>query len=66
MSTAHVVDAVWAALALAALVVVVLSASGWAGVARPRALLRAATAPPVARVALVLGWMWLGWHLFAR
>jgi Family of unknown function (DUF6186) len=26
----------------------------------------AAVGAPAARVALVLGWMWLGWHLFVR
>lgn len=30
------------------------------------AVFRVATAGPVRRTALVLGWMWLGWHAFAR
>jgi len=30
------------------------------------ALLRAWAANPYRRVALLLAWMWLGWHAFAR
>ena len=58
------IDAVWAALGLAALALAALSIGGV--VARPGPLLRAAVSRPAVRVALVLGWMWLGWHLFAR
>jgi hypothetical protein len=30
------------------------------------ALARAVTRGPVLRAGVVLGWMWLGWHAFAR
>ncbi|HXQ43466.1 MAG TPA: DUF6186 family protein [Acidimicrobiales bacterium] len=29
-------------------------------------LARRVTARPAGRILLVLGWMWLGWHAFAR
>jgi hypothetical protein len=44
----------------------------WLSYARPSAVAHPAQAVgklathPVARVILVLGFMWLGWHLFAR
>jgi anti-sigma-K factor RskA len=58
----------WALLALAVAVLVALALAGRAGVARrPLAPLEAYLARhPAARVVLVLGWMWLGWHFFAR
>jgi hypothetical protein len=34
--------------------------------ARPRAVLTRLSTQPVLRVCLVLTFMWLGWHLFAR
>lgn len=60
--------AVWALLAAAALVLAALSVAGRGGVARrPLAPLVAyLSGHRVARVAAVVGWMWLGWHLFAR
>ena len=30
------------------------------------AVVRAVTAPRIGRVLLLLGWAWLGWHLFVR
>jgi hypothetical protein len=36
------------------------------GLAPVAELLRALRARPVVRGAVVIGWMWLGWHLFAR
>ena len=58
--------AVWAALALAVVAVWALSAFGRRPVAPIGVVVRAITSRPVARVVLVLGWMWLGWHFFAR
>lgn len=59
---------VWALIALFAVVLVSLAALGRAAVARnPFAPLRGyLSGHRVARVALLLGWMWLGWHFFAR
>ncbi|MGH9083240.1 MAG: DUF6186 family protein [Acidimicrobiales bacterium] len=34
--------------------------------ARPGAVARRVLVNPYARAAVLLGWMWLGWHLFAR
>jgi hypothetical protein len=58
--------AVWGWLAL-----VITAAQCYALASRGRAasagrLLRRAVGHRAARVALVVGWMWLGWHLFAR
>jgi hypothetical protein len=36
------------------------------GPARPSVVLERLASGPVLRVALVLAWMWVGWHLFAR
>jgi uncharacterized protein DUF6186 len=35
-------------------------------VARPSDVLGRLVAVPALRVAVVLAWMWAGWHLFAR
>jgi hypothetical protein len=56
----------WAVIGAGLLACLVLSAVA------PRRLPTAATAigalvsSPVGRVVIVVGWMWLGWHLFAR
>jgi hypothetical protein len=62
----HVTLVVWAALGLA-LVAVQLAAS----VSKGRfpglgALVVRGRRNPVGRVILLLAWMWLGWHAFAR
>jgi uncharacterized protein DUF6186 len=66
--TASVV--VWAVLAatVVGLGVVSFTATGIAGhrVARPGAVVRSLLANRWLRVAVLLGWMWVGWHLFAR
>ena len=57
---------VWAVLAagVAAIQVAAIASTGrWPTLA---GLARAATSHPVARGAVLLGWMWLGWHAFAR
>ena len=64
MTSAALSYAVWAALALAVVALGVASRRGIC--ATPvEALSRLATGP-VLRVVLVLGVMWVGWHLFAR
>ena len=35
-------------------------------VARPGALVRGLLRRPFFRLVVVVGWMWVGWHLFAR
>lgn len=57
---------VWGALGLVALVLWVLSHLRPSVVAPPSEVLARATGHPVWRVALLLGVMWVGWHLFAR
>jgi hypothetical protein len=59
-------DALWAALAVAAVALVVTSHLPSARLARLSTLVRRAEANPVAYVIIVLAWMWLGWHDFAR
>jgi hypothetical protein len=60
--------AVWAVLGLAALVLWALARAGAAGSgpARPSVVLERVASGPFLRVVLVLAWMWVGWHLFAR
>jgi hypothetical protein len=59
---------VWAvigALALA-LWVASLTPAGRRVIVRPAAVLRRLATDPWLRVPLLLGWGWVGWHLFAR
>jgi hypothetical protein len=60
--------ALWGLLGAATVALVVLAAVGRGGVLRnPFAPLRSYLAGHrAARVAAVLGWMWVGWHFFAR
>jgi hypothetical protein len=61
--------AVWAVLALATLALTAashLAARGRSVLVRPVAVLARLASDPWLRVPLVLGWAWLGWHLFAR
>jgi hypothetical protein len=67
--TASLGYAVWAVLALAALAAWALSHASSKGrrvVARPAGALERLATDPWLRVPLVLGWAWVGWHLFAR
>jgi hypothetical protein len=64
--TSDVSYAVWALCALGVLVLWALSRWQSADVARPLAATRVLMAQPAPRLALGLGYMWLGWHLFAR
>jgi hypothetical protein len=60
--------AAWAVLAVVTLVLWGLShrRSGARVLARPSAVLARLATDPWLRVPLVLGWAWVGWHLFAR
>jgi hypothetical protein len=57
---------VWALFLAAALVLWWMSYGRPASVAQPSEVLVRLVTHPVVRVLLVLGVMWLGWHLFAR
>jgi hypothetical protein len=60
--------AVWAVLAAVTLGLCVLSSprSSRRFVVRPPAALARVAMDPWLRVPLLLGWAWVGWHLFAR
>jgi hypothetical protein len=66
MSTRDWTFAVWALVGIG--VVTCLVATALAGDPIPTlgATVRRITASRVGRVVIVLGWMWLGWHAFAR
>jgi hypothetical protein len=57
---------VWAALGVAALLLWWLSYVRPAASAHPAAVVGKLVTTPVLRVVVALGFMWLGWHLFAR
>jgi hypothetical protein len=60
--------AVWAAIGALAIGLWALSLTpaGRRIIVRPAAVLRRLATDPWLRVPLLLGWGWLGWHLFAR
>lgn len=70
MTWADGVYAIWAAVAAGALVSWWLSAAdrpvGGMRLARAGALIRWLTSRPPLRIALLVLWMWVGWHFFAR
>ncbi len=59
-------DVLWSVLGAAALVLWAVSRRAPTAVAPPSAVLGRLATGPLARVLLVLAWMWAGWHLFAR
>ncbi len=66
MTARLVSDALWAALALVGAGLVVASHLPNRPVAKASWLIRRLQATSVGYVAVLLGWMWLGWHFFAR
>ncbi len=66
MTSREVTIAIW--IAIAALVVgfEVLAWTTCRLIAPVAAVARLAVRPVVGRVVVSLGWMWLGWHVFAR
>ena len=66
MSTSTISYVVWVALGVAVLALWGLSYLRPNAVAHPRDVVGRLATLPVVRVVLVLGYMWLGWHLFAR
>jgi hypothetical protein len=57
---------VWGLLAAAGVAVAALSGRRPDAVARPARVVERLATGPFLRVALLLGLMWTGWHLFAR
>jgi hypothetical protein len=66
MSVSTVSYVVWAALGVGVVALWYLSLVRPAAVARPGDVVGRLATNPVLRVILVLGFMWLAWHLFAR
>jgi hypothetical protein len=66
MSVSTLSYVVWAAIGVAALALWWWSVIRPGAVAAPGEVVGRLVANPVLRVVLVLGFMWLGWHLFAR
>jgi hypothetical protein len=64
MTSAALSYAVWAVLAFGLVAVGLASRRG--ACATPAAVLARLATGPVLRIVLVLGIMWVGWHLFAR
>lgn len=63
--TRDAVLAVWAALAAGLLSCEVLAVLG-RGVAGVGTFLGAVSKTPTRRLVYFVGWMWVGWHFFAR
>ncbi|MHB1509466.1 MAG: DUF6186 family protein [Acidimicrobiales bacterium] len=57
---------IWGILLAAALLLEALGRGRTAGLVSAGELIRFVMKARAGRVILVLGWMWLGWHLFAR
>lgn len=65
--TAHEVAlAVWSVIALSLAVVSAISHLTRIGVLKLAQVMRIALSNRYLRASLIVGWMWLGWHLFAR
>ncbi len=58
--------AVWALLGLGTIGLWVRSRGPHRSPARPALVLERLATGPILRVLLVLGYVWFGWHLFAR
>ena len=66
MTTQIVSDATWAALAALTLALVVAAHLPRSRIERLSGLVHRVEAVRVGYVAVMVGWMWLGWHFFAR
>jgi hypothetical protein len=66
VSTRDLTLAIWAAIGFCFVTVCVLSGFRREIVATPRTVVERLMSRVAGRFFLVLGWMWLGWHLFAR
>jgi hypothetical protein len=66
MSVSTVSYVVWGVIGALALVLWWLSYVRPSAVAHPAAVVGKIATHPVGRIVLVAGFLWLGWHLFAR
>jgi hypothetical protein len=66
VSTSAVSSVVWCLLGACAAALWWVSARRPDAVARPARVVERLVTGPVVRVVVVLGFMWVGWHLFAR
>ncbi len=66
MSTRLATLVIWGVLALGIVALWAAARLGRGRVARPSKAWGLLLRHPVGRVLLLVGWMWLGWHLFAR
>lgn len=57
---------VWALVAAALVGAEMLALASGGRYPRINTFFATVTAKPIGRVAIILGWMWLGWHAFAR
>ena len=66
MSARDAVLAVWVAIGILVASGAMVSVRSGGRIPGYGALARVTTAGPVGRTVVVLAWMWLGWHAFAR
>jgi hypothetical protein len=66
MSSRTITFVVWALLAATAVGLWLLATFGRSDISRPGPLTLKVFSPVVRRCLLLVAWMWLGWHLFAR
>jgi len=66
MSMSTISYVVWGVIGAAGLLLWRLSYRRPSAVAHPAEVVGKLATHPVGRIVLVLGFMWLGWHLFAR
>lgn len=57
---------IWAVIAAAAVLLEVLGRRGLGGLAPAHQALQRLRSSMAGRIALLVAWMWLGWHVFAR
>lgn len=66
MSAQALSDALWALLAACSVAAIAISHLTGAHLERISALVRRVEANRAAYVWVILSWMWVGWHFFAR
>jgi hypothetical protein len=66
MTSREITVALWIVIATAAVGLEILSHTTRRVIAPAGSVARLATRPIVGRVIVSVGWMWLGWHTFAR
>ncbi|MGA8295516.1 MAG: DUF6186 family protein [Acidimicrobiales bacterium] len=66
MTVREVTIAIWVVLAAIAIGLEVLAHTTHRPVAPAGTVARLATRTVVGRIVVSVGWMWLGWHVFAR